>query len=301
MKNKNLAAVLAFFFGVFGVHRFYLGQTGLGILYLVFFWTGITALIGLIDAIVFLSMDRDEFDDKYNRRYLNPDFNRYDTDYRRQRYRNRQRYDRDYSRDARQERREQRRVERTPPPQRRRPPIEKTHIPQRPKSNPYRKSGIDKYREYDYEGAIEDFKKALDISPRDLAVHFNLACAYSLMEEKENAFFHLNRAVEYGFVDFKRIQEHDALAYLRIQDEFDIFKRNGYRLDVAPPADNNIPVPPANEIPTSDAPTPLNDDKEDLLAKNNNLLEQIKQLGELREKGLLTDEEFEMQKRRLLD
>jgi TM2 domain-containing membrane protein YozV len=67
MKDKNLAAVLAFFGGYFGLHRFYLGQIGLGVLYCIFF--PIAAMIGVIDAILLLSMDQETFDRKYNDDY----------------------------------------------------------------------------------------------------------------------------------------------------------------------------------------------------------------------------------------
>ncbi|HEX2573335.1 MAG TPA: TM2 domain-containing protein, partial [Polyangia bacterium] len=43
MKDKNTAAILAFTLGGIGVHRFYLGQTGMGIVYLLFCWTFIPA------------------------------------------------------------------------------------------------------------------------------------------------------------------------------------------------------------------------------------------------------------------
>ena len=38
-KDTKIAILLALFLGGLGAHRFYMGQTGLGILYLVFFWT----------------------------------------------------------------------------------------------------------------------------------------------------------------------------------------------------------------------------------------------------------------------
>jgi len=66
MKNKTTAAILAFFLGGLGVHRFYLGQSGLGIPYLVFCWTFIPAIIALVDFIVFLTMDEQSFNQKYN-------------------------------------------------------------------------------------------------------------------------------------------------------------------------------------------------------------------------------------------
>lgn len=51
-KNKALFVVLALFLGGLGIHRFYLGNVGLGILYLVFFWTAIPAIAAFIEAIV---------------------------------------------------------------------------------------------------------------------------------------------------------------------------------------------------------------------------------------------------------
>ena len=67
MKNKTTAAILAFLFGGLGIHRFYLGQIGFGLLNLIFFWTLIPSLIGLIDFIAFISMSKEKFDLKYNK------------------------------------------------------------------------------------------------------------------------------------------------------------------------------------------------------------------------------------------
>lgn len=60
-KEKTTAALLALLLGGFGAQRFYLGQTGLGILSLIFCWTYIPTLIGLIEGIVLLCMDENEF------------------------------------------------------------------------------------------------------------------------------------------------------------------------------------------------------------------------------------------------
>lgn len=66
MKNKNSAAVLAFFLGGVGVHKFYLGETGWGIVYAIFFWTYIPTIAGFVEALLLLSMPQVEFDKKYN-------------------------------------------------------------------------------------------------------------------------------------------------------------------------------------------------------------------------------------------
>ena len=147
----------------------------------------------------------------------------------------------------------------------------------KPKNNPFKKSGIEKYKDYDYDGAISDFEKALGIDATDLVVHFNIACAYSLTEDKEKAFHHLTKAIENGFNDFEKIQSHDALAYIRIQDEYDEFVKNGYRVKT----DESVPTG-ANKA-------------------SSELLEQLQKLSELREKGLLTEDEFLMQKKKLLN
>lgn len=63
--SKIAAALFAFFLGWAGGHKFYLGQVGLGFLYLLFFWTGIPALISLIEFILFLTMSDEEFNRKY--------------------------------------------------------------------------------------------------------------------------------------------------------------------------------------------------------------------------------------------
>ncbi|MCQ2163579.1 MAG: NINE protein [Bacteroidales bacterium] len=67
MKSKYTAAALAFFLGGLGAHKFYLGKTGKGILYLVFVWTYIPAILGLIEAITYLTADEYEFNAKYGK------------------------------------------------------------------------------------------------------------------------------------------------------------------------------------------------------------------------------------------
>lgn len=64
-KSKIAAALLAFFLGGFGVHKFYLGQVGRGILYLLFFWTLIPALIAFVEFIILLTMSDEVFNQKY--------------------------------------------------------------------------------------------------------------------------------------------------------------------------------------------------------------------------------------------
>lgn len=66
MKDKTTAGVLALLLGGVGAHKFYLGQTGSGIVYLLFCWTLIPGIIALIEGISFLTMNQAIFDMRYN-------------------------------------------------------------------------------------------------------------------------------------------------------------------------------------------------------------------------------------------
>lgn len=65
-KSKGTAAVLALLLGAFGGHKFYLGQTGVGVLYLVFFWTFIPAFVAFIEMIMLLTMSEQNFNQRFN-------------------------------------------------------------------------------------------------------------------------------------------------------------------------------------------------------------------------------------------
>ncbi len=64
-KSKTVAALLAIFLGSFGIHKFYLGQSMQGILYLLFCWTGIPGIIAFIEGILYLLMSYEKFYMKY--------------------------------------------------------------------------------------------------------------------------------------------------------------------------------------------------------------------------------------------
>ena len=49
-RDEVVGILLALFLGSFGLHHFYLRRTGLGILYLCFFWTGIPGFLGFIEC-----------------------------------------------------------------------------------------------------------------------------------------------------------------------------------------------------------------------------------------------------------
>jgi TM2 domain-containing membrane protein YozV len=67
MKDKTTTGILALVLGGLGVHRFYLEQIGLGILYFLFCWTFIPAMIAFLEAFYFFGMTKESFDKAYNK------------------------------------------------------------------------------------------------------------------------------------------------------------------------------------------------------------------------------------------
>lgn len=65
-KSKIAAGLFGIFLGSFGVHKFYLGRIGWGILYLLFFWTAIPGFVGVIEGILYLTSSDQDFNAKYN-------------------------------------------------------------------------------------------------------------------------------------------------------------------------------------------------------------------------------------------
>lgn len=61
VKSRVAAGVLAIVLGAFGVHKFYLGKIGLGILYLVFCWAWIPGFVALIEGIIYLTQTDEDF------------------------------------------------------------------------------------------------------------------------------------------------------------------------------------------------------------------------------------------------
>jgi TM2 domain-containing membrane protein YozV len=49
-KDEMIGVLLAIFLGAFGIHHFYLRRNTAGIVYLIFFWTGITAILGIVEC-----------------------------------------------------------------------------------------------------------------------------------------------------------------------------------------------------------------------------------------------------------
>ncbi|KYG60245.1 hypothetical protein AY633_03995 [Planococcus maritimus] len=68
-KSKVTAGLLAILLGAFGIHKFYLGKWIQGIIYIIFFWTYIPAILGIIEGIRYLILNDQDFARKFDKGY----------------------------------------------------------------------------------------------------------------------------------------------------------------------------------------------------------------------------------------
>ena len=63
-KNKVAAGVLALLLGGIGIHKFYTGAWGWGLVYIVLCWTAVPALLALVEGIRYLTLSDIDFQQK---------------------------------------------------------------------------------------------------------------------------------------------------------------------------------------------------------------------------------------------
>lgn len=106
--------------------------------------------------------------------------------------------------------------------------------------------------------------------------HFELACFYSLIQDKDKCFEHLNKSVVYGYKNLKNIEKEPDLKWIRHQDEFKAFKANGYK--TAPVSTNTVVK----------------------INSKDNYIEELRELGKLKDEGIITEKEFQELKEKIL-
>lgn len=72
LKSQTAAGLWCSFLGAFGAHRFYLGKTVSGVIYLLFFWTYIPALISSVELLLIAFSGQQTWAAKYNNGVITP-------------------------------------------------------------------------------------------------------------------------------------------------------------------------------------------------------------------------------------
>jgi hypothetical protein len=122
----------------------------------------------------------------------------------------------------------------------------------------------------DLNKAIELMKKALLFNPKSKQSNYNMACFYALAKDVESAKKYLSLSVKYGYNNFESIQRDSDFTWLRKQPKFIKFANNGYV-------------------------------EEEIKIIKTNYLDELRELGKLYEEGVITEVEFEKQKKKILD
>jgi TM2 domain-containing membrane protein YozV len=292
MKNRVTAILLAVFLGGWGAHKFYLRDAGTGIFYLMltilsasFRWP-IGYVLGWIDAFRLITMSEEQFDKKYNARSRSS----------RERGRRESRDSVERRRDNRYERRSTReysnRSRSTPPKVTRERRTSYERKKKVIKDNPFKTSGIKRLDNFELDLAEVDLNRALELSPDDKDIHIALGRLFSIEEDIKKSMFHISKAVKLGYTDFNHIRTADGFAFLRMSDKFEEFEETGFRS-----VSVDIPVSDKKQDRnTIEAVTPPVDD----LLQNDVLLSQLNKLKELRNKGIISEKEFEEERVKLI-
>jgi hypothetical protein len=84
--------------------------------------------------------------------------------------------------------------------------------------------GVTDYLNDRYDDAEDNYKRALEANPAMPDAYYNLACLYSLKNDKEKAFNYLRIAVLNGFVDFGKVDQDPDLNNLHDDERYATFK-----------------------------------------------------------------------------
>ncbi|NJC26324.1 NINE protein [Neolewinella antarctica] len=279
MLNRNVGALLAIFLGLFGAHQFYIGRWWTGALQFALFTLSVfisvvgapeallaiawisTAVIPVLTGILWFAMPSRTWHDRYDPTAERPTF-----------------------------------------------PISNQQ-PAMGDSSQLKAEGITYYRSADYDLAAEAFTEAISVDYSDPGSHFNLACSYAQLGRYPETLHHLELSVTFGLPKPERIEKHPALGALRKLPAFDRFRANNYRrrayVTDHGQRDATTPVPPTekrNPEPETitDFNTPPPSQTTTGASVDGDLLEQISRLRELHDAGVLTTQEYQLQKERLL-
>ncbi len=65
-RNRIIAVILAFVLGWIGGYKFYLGQWVQGLAFVLFCWSGLPFIFGIVEGVMMLAMTDEQFNAKFN-------------------------------------------------------------------------------------------------------------------------------------------------------------------------------------------------------------------------------------------
>lgn len=131
----------------------------------------------------------------------------------------------------------------------------------------------------DLDAALALLKRAVTLQPLNNKLYYNLACLYSTKKDINNCLASMQIAIENGYSDFNKINTYEKLAWMRNHELYKIFVANGYCISLT-----------TNKSQTTEETKSIDHSK----------IEALERLSNLKEKGMLTNEEFAEEKRKIL-
>ncbi len=137
------------------------------------------------------------------------------------------------------------------------------------------KEAMEYYESGDLKSALSGINEVLEINPYHPYALFTGAKIYSLLKDKKECFDLIQRTYQSKHPFFVKALSHSDFDFIRSQPEFQEFVKNGYNLPKP-----NPPIAIVNSISPAD---------------------ELKKLSDLKESGVLTEEEFQIQKQKVLN
>lgn len=141
------------------------------------------------------------------------------------------------------------------------------------------------YLKKDYYSAISAVRQIIDITPDDSKKYIDLACLLSLTQNLES-YTALEKAIALGYSNFEKVNGDPNLDWLRKQPDYEKFVANGFKKTEV-------------ENPKTEPSMEKQDKKGSSL--NEDVIQKLEKLAELKDRGILTEEEFQEQKKKILN
>ncbi|MDT0646327.1 SHOCT domain-containing protein [Zunongwangia sp. F260] len=122
-------------------------------------------------------------------------------------------------------------------------------------------------RQGSFQQAIQSANTAVNLNNNFPLAYYRLATLHSIRSDKESAFLCLEKAVSLGYSNFDKLNKDPNLEWLRRRPEWEQFRTAGYKKT----------------------------------SSNSGYINELNELSNLRDKGIITEDEFIAKKQRILN